>query len=435
MFFRKFFKSEPAKKPVRKTVARKSANSQRTEQTRKHRQKFAVEDLRVGMFVVELDIPWEQSTFMFQGLELKTTEDIMSVQKQCKFVYVDYNEFSLRKENKQNGLPANPNQNADALVSVQDEYSSAQQVNNLASATVTNLFEEIRLGAEIDGGKVKQAVSGCVDSIMRNQDASVWLTRIQAKDEGTAQHSLNVAALSIVMAKAMNMNTRELEDIGVCAMLHDVGKTSVPEQLLIKREPLTADEQDEMRKHTRYGRDILVSTKSVMSGAADVAHAHHERPDGKGYPRGLTDEKIPLYAKIVAIAEAYDVITTKQPYREAKSPSEALQELYAQRGKQFDEDLVLNFIDAVGVFPPGSIVEFSHGGIGIVLSNTSDKLKPRIIMILDENQEPIEQHVIDLSMSDCDASGKVYQIKTTLPDGSYGINVEDFQRAGLRLGA
>ncbi|MBX2823311.1 MAG: HD-GYP domain-containing protein [Gammaproteobacteria bacterium] len=392
-------------------------------------------DLRVGMFVVELDIPWEQSTFMFQGLELKTTADILEVQKQCKFVFVDYNEFSLRKDNKQNGLPANPNLNADSLVSVQDEYSSAQQVNKLASATVTNLFQEIRLGAEIDGSKVKQAVSGCVDSIMRNQDASVWLTRIQAKDEGTAQHSLNVAALSIVMAKAMNLNTRELEDIGVCAMLHDVGKTSVPEQLLNKREPLTQDELEEMRKHTRYGRDILVSTKSVMSGAADVAHAHHERPDGKGYPRGLTDEKIPLYAKIVAIAEAYDVITTKQPYRDAKSPSEALQELYAQRGKQFDEDLVLSFIDAVGVFPPGSIVEFTQGDIGIVLSNTSDKLKPRIIMILDENQEPIEQHVIDLSVSDHDAKGKVYQIKTTLPDGSYGINVEDFQRAGLRLGA
>lgn len=387
------------------------------------------------MFVVELDIPWEQSSFMFQGLELKSADDILSIQRQCKFVYVDYNEFSLRKETKSTGLPANPNLKPDSLVSVQEEYSSAQQVNQLASNTVQNLFNEIRLGAEIDGGKVKQAVSGCVDSIVRNPDASVWLTRIQAKDEGTAQHSLNVAALSIVMAKSLNMTTRELEDVGVCAMLHDVGKTSLPEQLLTKKEPLTADEQEEMRKHTRYGRDILVSTKSVMSGAADVAHAHHERPDGKGYPRGLTDEKIPLYAKIVAIAEAYDVITTKQPYREAMSPSEALQELYAQRGKQFDEDLVLKFIDSVGVFPPGSIIEFARGEIGIVLSSTADKLKPRVIMILDAQKEPLEQHVVDLSQSECDAQGNVYQIKTTLSDGSYGINVEDFQRAGLRLGA
>lgn len=434
MFFKKLFKSEPVRKPQKKSATRKGGSTQRTEQTRKYRQKFAVEDLRIGMFVVELDIPWEQSTFMFQGLELKSADDILSLQRQCKFVYVDYNEFSLKQENKSTGLPANPNSQVGVLVSVQEEYSSAQQVNKLASETVTNLFEEIRLGAEIDGGKVKQAVSGCVDSIVRNPDASVWLTRIQAKDEGTAQHSLNVAALSIVMAKSLNMTTRELEDVGVCAMLHDVGKTSLPEQLLTKKEPLTPDEQQEVKKHTRYGRDILVSTQSVMSGAADVAHAHHERPDGKGYPRGLTDEKIPLFAKIVAIAEAYDVITTKQPYREARSPSEALQELYAQRGKQFDEDLVLKFIDSVGVFPPGSIIEFAKGEIGIVLSSTGDKLKPRVIMILDSEKEPLEQHVVDLSRSECDRDGNLYQIKTTLSDGSYGINVEDFQRAGLRLG-
>jgi len=171
-----------------------------------------------------------------------------------------------------------------------------------------------------------------------------------------------------------------------------------------------------------------------MSGAADVAHAHHERPDGKGYPRGLTAEKIPKYAKIVAIAEAYDVITTAQTYRKAMSPSEALQELYANRGTQFDEDLVVRFIDAVGIFPPGSIVEMVNGEIGIVLSNTHDKLRPKIIMILDANKEASAQRVIDLSQMDVDSEGNVYQIKTTLSDGSFGINVEDFQRAGLRMG-
>lgn len=435
MFFKKLFKSQPAKTKRGSRTDERRGSTQRTEQTRKHRQKFNVQDLRIGMFVVELDIPWEKSTFMFQGLEIKSAKEILELQRQCKFVYVDFDEFSLKKERKSTGLPAAPNSSPGSLVSVQEEYSSAQQVNQLASQTVTNLFQEIRLGAEIDGGKVKQAVSGCVDSIMRNPDASVWLTRIQAKDEGTAQHSLNVAALSIVVGKAMNMNTRQLEDLGVCAMLHDVGKTSLPEQLLSKTDPLTEDELLEMRKHARYGRDILVSTNSVMSGAADVAHSHHERPDGKGYPRGLTDEKIPEFAKIVAIAEAYDVMTTRQAYREARSPSEALQELYAQRNKQFDEELVLKFIDSVGVFPPGSIVEFSNGEIGIVLSSTGDKLKPRVIMILDANKDPATQHVVDLSQNERDPAGEIYQLRTTHSDGSFGINVEDFQRAGLRISA
>ena len=190
----------------------------------------------------------------------------------------------------------------------------------------------------------------------------------------------------------------------------------------------------EMQRHTRYGRDILVSTKSVMSGAADVAHSHHERPDGTGYPRRLDDDSIPLYAKIVAIAEAYDTMTTRQPYRDAVSPSEAIQELYAQRGKQFDEDLVIRFIDSVGIFPPGTIVEMVNGEVGIVLSNTNDKLRPRVIMILDSSHEPMPQRIADLSQMDVDDESNIYQIKTTHSDGAFGIDVGDFQRAGLRMG-
>jgi len=111
-----------------------------------------------------------------------------------------------------------------------------------------------------------------------------------------------------------------------------------------------------------------------------------------------------------------------------------LQELYKARGTQFDEELVVSFIDSIGIFPPGSIVEMINGEIGIVLSNTNDKLRPKVIMILDANQDAAQQIVVDLSQMEVDAQNNVYQIKTTLPDGSYGINVEEFQRAGLRVG-
>ena len=420
----------------RKASGGKVSERQRTQTRRRHRVKLPVGDLRVGMFVVELDKPWEESSFMFQGLDIKSSKEILALQKECTYVYVDYDEQSLKKSKDTTGTSKVKagNTKSEALVTVEDEYGAAANVHTMANQTVKTLFDEIRLGAQIDGGKVKQAVDGCVDSILRNPDASVWLTRIQAKDEGTAQHSLNVAALSIVLGKTLDMSTREMEDLGVCAMLHDVGKTSLPIELLQKEGEYTEEEREMMKSHCRAGRDILVSTKSVMSGAADVAHTHHERPDGTGYPRGLTAEKIPKYSKIVAIAEAYDVITTKQTYREALSPSEALQELYKNRGTQFDEDLVVRFIDAVGIFPPGSIVEMVNGEIGIVLSNTKDKLRPKIILILDANKEASEQSVIDLSQMDVDAQGSVYQIKTTLSDGSFGINVEDFQRAGLRMG-
>ena len=435
--FGKLFKSEgKTPPPRRRRTSSPQPDRERTQRTRKQHVRVDVADLRIGMFVVELDKPWEESGFMFQGLEIKSPGDVLAVQKECSFVWVDYDEFSLQKAPKAQGLPATPGAGStlsDGLA-VEDEFDAAKEVHTLASQAVTTLFEEIKLGAEIDGGKIKQAVNGCVDSILRNPDASVWLTRIQAKHQATAQHSLNVAALSIVMAKSMGMTTREMEDIGVCGMLHDVGKTSISTEVLNKTGTLTPDELTEMRKHTRYGRDILVSTRSVMSGAADVAHAHHERPDGTGYPRALDDDSIPLYAKIVAIAEAYDAMTINQPYREACSPSDALQELYALRGKQFDEDLVIRFIDAVGIFPPGSIVEMLNSEIGIVLANTNDKLRPRVIMILDRHHEPMAQRIVDLSQHDVDDEGTMYQIKTTHSDGSFGIDVGDFQRAGLRMG-
>jgi len=435
--FKKLFKSEDKKpEPQRRSGSKGKPQRERTQRTRKTHQKINVADLRVGMFVVELDKPWEESSFMFQGLDVKSTSDIQAVQRECSFVWVDYDEFSLKKSTAAKGLPAAPGAGStkDTGVSVEDEFDAAKEVHSLASEAISTLFEEIRLGAEVDGGKVKQAVNGCVDSILRNPDASVWLTRIQAKHEATAQHSLNVAALSIVMAKAANMSQREMEDVGVCGMLHDVGKTSISTEVLSKTGKLTAEEMIEMRKHTRYGRDVLLSTKSVMSGAADVAHSHHEREDGKGYPRKLTSDSIPVFAKIVSIAEAYDTMTTKQTYKEAVSPSEALQELYSLRGKQFDEDMVIKFIDAIGIFPPGSIVEMLNGEIGIVLSNTTDKLRPRVIVILDAAKEPVPQRVVDLSQMDTDTEGNVYQIKTTLSDGSFGIDVADFQRAGLRMG-
>jgi len=363
------------------------------------------------------------------------SRDILTLQKECEYVWVDYDEMSLKKASskdtgRSNGLSSIPTPTVD----VRDELSNAAGVHSLATTAVSNLFDDIRLGAELDGRAVKKAVSDSVDSILRNQDASLWLTRMQDKDVGTAQHSMNVSALSIIMGKAMGFSNRELEDVGVCGMLHDVGKTRLPTELLEKTTKLTEAENIEMQMHTLYGRDILMSSQNVMSGAADVAHTHHEWVNGNGYPNGITDDSIPTYSKIVAIAEAYDNMTTIQPYREALSPSVALQELYAKRGTQFDESFVVLFIDSVGIFPPGSIVEMANKEVGIVLANTSDKLRPRVIMILDSLGEPAMQRVVDLSLLETDSEGNAYQIKTTHRDGAFGINVGDFQRAGLRIG-
>ncbi|MCB1754073.1 MAG: HD-GYP domain-containing protein [Gammaproteobacteria bacterium] len=422
------------KKDQPKAAGRKPASRNRIKhaQDKKNRfEKIPVDQLRIGMYVRELDIPWEESSFLFQGIDVKTQQDILDVQRQCKHVWVDYTEFRLAN-NKPDTI-TNAFTSSNSLIEVEDEYEDALDAHTQARQVMTNIFQDIRLGGEVDVGQIKQSVSGSVDSIMRNPDASLWLTRLQETDNYTAQHSLNVAALSIITGRSLGLSKEEMQNLGVCAVMHDIGKAQLPQELFSKSQ-LTEDEKALIKTHPQLGHKILQSSKNMYSGAADVALWHHEHVDGKGYPHGLTAEKIPLFAKIVAITDTYDSMTSQRPGTKTLSPSEGLDYLYALRGKRFDEELVLKFIDGIGIFPAGSIVEMTNGEVGIVLSSTKDKLKPKVILILDQIKDAAIQQVIDLSQMTVDTAGKPYQIKTTLRDGSYGIVVDEFQRAGLRIG-
>ena len=430
MFF-KLFKSNNKSKD---RVASKASASRRVkhQQDKQNRiEKIPVDQLRPGMYVRELDIPWEESTFMFQGLTIESQSDIMEVQKQCKHVWVDYTEYRLvdAKKNDAVGFAANQ-----SLLEVEEVYPEAREVHDQAQQVVKQMFNDIRLGGEIDVQKVRQSINSSVASILRNPDASIWLTRLKEKDDLTGQHVMNVAALSIIAGRSMNMSKTDLENLGVCALMHDVGKSLLPLELISRSGTLNSVELGLIRTHPQLGHDILSKSKNMYSGAANVALCHHEHFDGNGYPNGLKGEEIPLFARIVSIADAYDSMTTKQAHRNAYSPTQALDELYAKRDKQFDAELVLKFIDGIGIFPPGSIVEMTNGEVGIVLSTTSEKLSPRVIMILDRNKDASVQQMVDLSLMSVDTDGQPYQIKTTLADGSFGIVVDEFQRAGLRIG-
>ncbi len=428
--FLKLFKSKKSSAQSQKDKARRRIKHQQDKKNRT--EKIPVSQLRIGMFVRELDIPWEESSFMFQGIELKTQDEILQVQQQCKHVWVDYTEYCLDSGKPNNA--ANPFKPVQPSILVEEEYNDAKLVHTQTKHIITNVFEDIRLGGEIDVGKVKQSINNSVSSILRNPDASIWLTRLQEKDNNTAQHSLNVAALSVIAGRSLGFSRTELENLGVCALLHDIGKAQLPRELSHKCDNLSEREEALLRKHAEIGFQLLSSSKNIYSGAAQVALTHHERVDGQGYPRGTGADDIPQYAKIVAIADAYDSMTSRNMNSRAMSPTESLDILYSERGKRFDEKLVLKFIEGIGIYPPGSIVEMTNGEVGIVLSTTDERLQPRVILMLDENKDATVQQVVDLSLMNLDTLGKPYQIKTTLHDGAFGIIVEEFQRAGLRIG-
>ena len=173
----------------------------------------------------------------------------------------------------------------------------------------------------------------------------------------------------------------------------------------------------------------------MLSPAVDVAHSHHERMDGTGYPRGLPKENISRLARIVAITDAYDAITSTRCYRTSRSPFEALTIIFDQAGRQFDKKLAEQFVACIGVYPPGSIVEMTNGEAGIVLSVHPDyKLKPRIMLVRDADKSPRRERIIYLRYREEDAGGDQYRIRCTHPNGSFGINLQEYLERGLQIG-
>jgi HD-GYP domain-containing protein (c-di-GMP phosphodiesterase class II) len=308
------------------------------------------------------------------------------------------------------------------------ELSTAKITYNEAKTSVNHLMENIRLGKSANVLESSKAVDHIVDSVIRNQDALRWLTKIKHQDAYTAEHSINVCILSATFARFLGHDEGEIRQIAISGLLHDVGKSRVPVDILNKNGRLTVDELNIMKEHTTFGKDLLLSIGYADRIAVDVAHTHHERLDGKGYPRGLTASQIPYYAKIIALADCYDAITSSRCYDAARASMEALDIIYKCRGVQFDNDLAINFIKCIGIYPPGAIVELNSGHVGIVISaNTNNKLRPKVLLVRDKDKNIISERSVDLTS--IEFRGKI-KIARELPDGSCGVHSRDYLSMG-----
>jgi putative nucleotidyltransferase with HDIG domain len=252
------------------------------------------------------------------------------------------------------------------------------------------------------------------------------------ESEYTAEHCLNVCILSIAFGRHLGMSEPELEKLGLCGLLHDVGKMRVPTQVLNKVEPLTEKKFNMIKAHTVHGRNLLMSSPGVPNIAVDVAYSHHERIDVEGYPRKLKASGISDFARIVAIVDAYDAMTADRCYSCAIPSTDALKRIFQDRGTQFDERLALEFIKSVGLYPPGSIVELVNGLVGIVLeTNTRYRHLPKIIAVRDLNKPLEKERIIALGEIEQKTLDKGHLIKRALCDGSHGIFIREYREKGL----
>jgi HD-GYP domain-containing protein (c-di-GMP phosphodiesterase class II) len=388
-------------------------------------------DLRTGMFVCELDRPWSETPFLFEGFLLENQADIEAVKAQCEYVYIDMGRTeALRiRLDRSHG---NTFEDKLRVTSGQDIHA-ANKVKAETSNVVKTFLDEVRFGKSLDIQIAKSAVAQCVGSILRNPDAMILATQMKEKAHHISAHAFNVCIYSIVIGRLQGMGQKELEKLGACGLLHDIGKIQIPEHIIKKTSILNESEVAIIRQHTTHGRDILMSGRNIYSGAVDVAYNHHECLDGSGYPRGLTEKQINQYCKIVSVADRYDALTSHTPYRIPVNHMDSVNILNTlASSNKIDAQLTSSFVGYLGYYPPGVIVGLNSNEIAIVMNARSKyRLRPKLLVVRDAEGNPVEQF-LDLSMKTAGLDGKPYKIIKVHSPGYAGIEPSEYQYSLLQ---
>ncbi len=418
-------------------------------------QRVSVGDLRMGMLIVELDRPWLETPFLLQGFELSDEDELRTLKEYCQYVYVHSSQLIAHKEPgeltvdwqtetrvgetnqgtlfNQSGRTKvsgrGQNRTAfDAVLPVRKEHLLARAAYKKGKSDIDKILHSAQKGRRIESDVAEVVVSSCVESMLRNSDAMIWMSKIKHESEYIAEHCLNVCILAIAFGRHLGFDAPDLRVLGLCGLLHDVGKMQTPRAILEKRGSLTEEELVIMRQHTRDGHTLLSQSKGLPALPLDVAMNHHERPDGTGYPRGLATDKTSEYARIIAIVSAYDAMTSDRCYSRGISPVDAQKQIYKCRGTQFDEKYALAFIQAVGPYPPGTIVELHNGMVGIALTGQrKSRHLPTVILLRDSEKNIIGEKIVDLSLTDSEQLDRSYLVRRSLRDGTFDIKLDDYK--------
>jgi HD-GYP domain-containing protein (c-di-GMP phosphodiesterase class II) len=385
-----------------------------------------VGELQFGMYVAELDRPWTDTPFMFQGFVLRTEQQLAALKKFCKHVFVD-------PEKAERGPPLPPaaqfrirgNTKYPEKATVEAEFRPAIQAFARSSASVGELLQPLsRPGGVLEAKSVKESVTRLADSVVRNPDALLLVSKLREKSASAHARALQVSIYMLVFARFLELAREEMELLGLVGLLQDVGKTRLPAAIMEKTGPLTEEETAIARQHVEHSVEILKATPGLPEKLPELARLHHERQDGTGYPRGLKGEQIGLYGSVAAIADTFDALTAPRPYAEVLSPSSALSYLYKERGTGYHGELVEQFIQCVGAFPVGAVVELNSGEVGIVITqNLVRRLKPRVMVVLDPQGNPVRPHkILDLDKDPKAGPDEPYRIRRSMESSKVEVD-------------
>jgi len=244
-----------------------------------------------------------------------------------------------------------------------------------------NAFTAFRTSKKINFAGLHRAVKMIVEDVMNNKNVLINLTDIRNHDDYTFAHSINACLIASVIGRKVGLNEQSLKELSLGVILHDLGKMLIPPEILNKKEALTSEEWQLLKEHSETGFEILRKQTSIPLTSAHVAYQHHENFDGTGYPRGIAADDIHQYARIAAIADLYDAVTSDRPYRPALLPNESYELVLSSRGTKLDPQITDVFLENVALFPVGTLVLIDSGEIGVV-TMVYPKLQARPIIRL-----------------------------------------------------
>ncbi len=368
--------------------------------------KIPVEALETGMYIHDLNCRWIDHNFVRNRFTVSNRKTLEKVRKLgVRELYIDTGrgadvvdapskeEDDQRQEQAVRELLETPDKpEIPAPVSYEQELSRAVEVSRDANRLVSNLMTDVRLGRQVELEQTTETVERMTRSLMRNPNALMGLGRIRHADKYTFEHSVSICTLMVAFAQYLKLEPELITQIGIGAMLHDIGKIRIPEEILNKPGKLTDEEFRIMRSHVSRGRRILARSEGITPTALAVVAEHHERYDGSGYPNQLKGDQISLCGQMAAIVDVYDAITSDRCYHKGMPPTAALRKIYEWSRFHFNPELAQHFIRFVGVYPTGSVVELQSRHIALVMSKASeDPLNPRLLLVYDTGRKRMIQ--------------------------------------------
>jgi putative nucleotidyltransferase with HDIG domain len=414
------------------------------------RKKIDVQYLEMGMYIAELDRPWLGTPFLFQGFEVRSEAELLELKRLCKWVYVDTPDIvagaPMRRPAPAPSAQRQPTRQSEAeqrvareflkiinqpraqpvytdRCEIEQEIPTAREHASVARTLIYQILEDVRTGKNIDAISAKRVVGALAESVIRNPDALTCFIQLKNKDEYTAQHSMRVCILALAFGRHLGLDRETLELLGTGALLHDIGKMKVPSEILNKPAALTDYEFSLMKSHVPRGVELLERMPGIPRPAIEVARCHHERYAGSGYIGGLTGDQIGFFGMVGGIVDCYDAVTSDRAYRAGMSAHAALKQMYEWRGRDFHPGLVEQFIQCMGIYPIGSVVELNTGEVAVVVTmNRVRRLKPRVTLVLNADYSPYNTPVTVDLMKHKTSDGRACEIDRVLEPGIYGID-------------